>query len=71
MDGNEGATGNQVLRVEFPANVDLDNFELIEEHKPYREWCVPAALINTRATVALMSEDEVDALLTPRPDIDA
>jgi hypothetical protein len=34
---------------------------LIEEHKPYREWCVPAALINTHATITLMSDDEVDA----------
>lgn len=56
MDVNEGAKGDQVLRVEFPSDVDLADFELIEEHKPYREWCVPAALINERATVTLMGE---------------
>ena len=61
MDINEGATGEQVLRVEFPDDVDLADVELIEEHKPYREWCVPAALINTHATITLMSDDEVDA----------
>ncbi len=60
MDINEGATGDQVLRVEFPDDVDLGDFELVEEHKPYREWCVPAALINARASVTLMSDD-VDA----------
>jgi hypothetical protein len=56
MSINEGATGDQVLQVEFPDDVDLDDFELIEEYKPYREWCVPAALINARATVTLKGE---------------
>jgi hypothetical protein len=60
MDINEGAQGDQVLRVEFPNDVDLGDFELVEEHKPYREWCVPAALINARASVTLMSDDDVD-----------
>jgi hypothetical protein len=42
---------------------------LIEEHKPYREWCVRAALINAHATVTLMSDDEppADELRTPGP----
>jgi hypothetical protein len=66
MDVNEGATGDQVLKVEFPDDVDLDDFELVEEGKPYREWCVPAALINERATLTLMSEDEVDAAWAER-----
>ena len=62
MDVNEGAKGDQVLRVEFPDDVDLRDFELVEEHKPYREWCVLAALINARASVTLMSSDDVDEL---------
>jgi hypothetical protein len=57
LDFNEGATGDQVLRVELPDDVDLSDFELVEEHKPYREWCVPAALINNRAIVLLMDEE--------------
>ena len=57
MTINEGGTGDQVLRVEFVDDVDLDDFEVVEEHKPYHEWCVPAALINARATVTLMSDD--------------
>jgi|GEM_PF-1853370 len=61
MDIDEGATGEQVLRVEFPDDVDLADFELIEEHNPYRQRCVPAALINTHVTITLMSDDEVDA----------
>jgi hypothetical protein len=59
IDVNEGAKGDEVLRVDFPDSVDLDAFEIIEDEKPYREWCVPAALINDQATVALMSDDEV------------
>lgn len=55
MDVNEGAKGDQVLRVEFRDDVDLREFEVIEDGKPYREWCVPAALINTEATVTLDS----------------
>ena len=62
MDINEGATGEQVLQVEFSDDIDLDDFELVEEHKPYREWCVPAALINERATVTLLSQDDVDEI---------
>ena len=72
MGINEGAPGDQVLRVEFPDGVDLGDFELIEECKPYREWCVPAELINARATVTLMSDDDVDELARERlPDLPA
>jgi hypothetical protein len=71
LDINEGCKGDQVLRVEFPAGVDLSSFELVvvdfedadgvrREYTGYREWCVPAALINERATVRLMSADDED-----------
>jgi hypothetical protein len=62
MGINEGAKGDQVLRVEFNDDTDLGDFEWIEEEKPYREWCVPAALINEHAAVTLMSDDEVEEL---------
>jgi hypothetical protein len=62
MDINEGAKGDQVLRVEFPDGVDLDEFEVIEDGKPYREWCVPAALINEHATLTLMSDEELERM---------
>ena len=72
MDINEGATGDHVLRVEFPDDVDLGDFELVEEHKPYREWCVPAELINALASVTKMSDDDVDELARERwPDLPA
>jgi hypothetical protein len=62
MTGNEGAKGEQVLLIVFPDDVDVSDLEIVEDCKPYREWCVPAALINTRATVTLLSEEEVDEL---------
>ena len=62
LDGNEGAGGGDLLEVALPDDVELAPFEVIEDGKPYREWCVPAALVNERAAVRLMSEDEEDAL---------
>ena len=56
LDINEGAQGDQVLMVEFLDDVDVDDFELVEEGEPYRKWCVPAALINARATVKFASD---------------
>ena len=51
-----------VLRVEFRNDADLAASEVIEEHKGYREWCIPAEIINTRATVTLLSQEEVEEL---------
>ena len=51
VDINEGAKGDQVFRVEFPDDVDLSEYEIIEDQSPYREWCVHAALINTRGAL--------------------
>jgi len=59
MDINEGAKGDQVLRVELPDHVDLGDFEAIEDGKSYREWRARAALINEHATVTLMTDNEL------------
>lgn len=45
LDENEGAKGDHLLVVELPAGVDLDDYELVEDGKAYREWCVPAELL--------------------------
>jgi hypothetical protein len=57
VDCNEGAQGDQVLIVEVPDAVDLGEFEIVEDGKPYREWCIPAALLNRHATVSLLAEE--------------
>ncbi|WP_078345262.1 hypothetical protein [Mycobacteroides chelonae] len=53
MTVNEGAKGDQVLHIKLPDHLDLRDYEVIEEDKPYREWCVPAALLNEYAEVTL------------------
>jgi len=37
---------------------DLAEYEWIEEGKPYREWLVPAALINPRMGLRVVVDDE-------------
>jgi hypothetical protein len=59
LDVNEGATGDQLLAVTVPDDVDLDDFELIQEGAPYREWCVPAALVNERCSSELTDDEPV------------
>jgi len=45
LDINEGANGDRLLSIDIPELVIAD-FEWIEEMKPYREWLVPAELLN-------------------------
>jgi hypothetical protein len=35
-----------VFEVTIPDDLDLDEYEILEEGKPYREWIVPAQLLN-------------------------
>jgi hypothetical protein len=60
LDVNEGAKGDAVLGLALPDTLDLDEWELVEDGKPYREWCIPAQVLNTHAVVRLLSEDEID-----------
>jgi len=39
-------------------DLDLDEWELVEEGKPYREWCVPAELLN-RFPRRLLTDEEI------------
>lgn len=56
LDRNEGAHGDALLAVDLPAAVaaTLDVYEWVEDGKPYREWLVPAALLNDHAQVELL-----------------
>ena len=45
LDENEGASGPVVLGLETPEET-LRPYEWIEEGKPYREFCVPAEIVN-------------------------
>jgi hypothetical protein len=60
LDCNEGAKGDQLLEIALPESVDISEFELIEEEKPYREWCVPAEIINREGKIRPLDSDETD-----------
>ena len=49
---HESAGGDSVLQIEVKVTrKDLDFYEVKEEGKPYREWCVPARLLNRGKTM--------------------
>lgn len=57
LDASEGAKGRDLLRVALDATeAEIDQYEIKDDEGTYREWCVPAALLNERATVALVDE---------------
>lgn len=51
LDENEGARGDALLVVEIAADL-VERYEWIEHGKPYREFLVPAAMLNEHGTVA-------------------
>jgi len=58
-----GANGDQALEVEMPPSIDLGQWAIVE-HGSVSEWCVPAAFVNEHATVRLLSQEEVDRVVT-------
>lgn len=57
---NEGTKGSTVLAVDFAVRPRLEQYEWIEEGKSYREWLVPAALVNKNARIILFEEGLVE-----------
>jgi hypothetical protein len=45
LTSNEGAKGEKLLMIYIPENV-LIEYEWIEEDKPYREFLIPASVVN-------------------------
>jgi hypothetical protein len=62
---SDGASGNQVLEVLMPDDVDLSPYAVREEGHQDWEWVVPAFLVNDLASLRLLSQDEVDAASAP------
>ena len=50
-----------MLAVEIDEDL-LADYEVIEDGKPYREWCAPAELVNGNAVVVLLTQDELDEI---------
>jgi hypothetical protein len=57
LDCNEGATGDVLLEVEGLIDAELAAYEWVEEGKTYREWLIPAAIVNTKATVRIVDDE--------------
>ena len=56
LDCNEGATGDVLLEV-IMSEVDVAAYEWVEEGKPYREWLIPAAIVNAKATIHVVDDE--------------
>ena len=54
--GVADADEHVLLAVEGLQEEGVRDFELVEDGKPYREWCVPAALLNACAQTRLLDE---------------
>ncbi len=68
LDVNEGACGDTLLEVQCDGR-HVAKYEWIEEQKPYREWLVPAGLLNRIARIRELDETEemeLDARLRRR-----
>lgn len=58
LDIDEGTAEGPLLRVLLQADdAEIEPYEVVEDIKTYREWCVPAALVNVRAVVEVVDED--------------
>jgi hypothetical protein len=55
LDNSEGASGETLLRAEIAEEI-LADYEWIGEGKPYREWLVPADILNKDGQVKLVEE---------------
>ena len=55
LDNSEGSSGEALLQITIADDL-LAAFEWVEEGKPYREWLVPAAVLNDAGTVRLLDE---------------
>jgi hypothetical protein len=59
LDANEGVDGDYLLRITLDAEeADVAEFEWVEEGKSYREWLMPAALLNSRGRVEIIDEED-------------
>ena len=63
LDMGSGTKGTTTLVVEMPEGETADNYELVyEDWSAYREFIIPADVVNSYGPPRLCSEDEVDQL---------
>ena len=61
---SDGAKGDAVIAVTLPTDFDLDAHAISEVGHPVWEWIVPARLLNEVASLRLLTEEEVEEVLT-------
>jgi hypothetical protein len=60
VDCNEGAKGDALLSIELAASEnELVDFEIVEDGKTWREWIVPARLLNVGHPACVENEDHL------------
>jgi hypothetical protein len=64
LDANEGARGDTLLEVilDLPGKTFRKKFECIERGKPYKEFLVPALVLNRFSTIRIVPENEQDSI---------
>ena len=60
LDANEGACGDDLFEITLDVpEAAIADYEWVEEGKPYREWLMPAAVLNSHATLMEVSDAKV------------
>ena len=64
VDCNEGAKGDQLLEVTLPEDCcDFGYYEWVSDQpRRYREWHIPAEILNQHSKIRLLSSEEEDEL---------
>jgi len=55
LDNSEGASGETLLQIEIEEST-IAAYEWVAEGKPYREWLIPATVLNKVGQVKLANE---------------
>jgi hypothetical protein len=59
LDPNEGVKGITVLVIQTDLSLGaFASYEWVEEGKPYREWLIPASLLNSSCKVSMLETQE-------------
>jgi hypothetical protein len=58
--------GEQLLEISVPAEIDISPFEIFAPRPRWREWCVPANIINQYGKTRRLPDDEQDQVLLKR-----
>jgi hypothetical protein len=76
-DISEGAKGDDLLRIQID-DAALERFEIVDAagHSAFREWCIPAAILNRNSVLIEVVDDEdaeldaehIAAILEPNTD---